>query len=84
MGVLTTGCNQPLSILIARSMLSKRPVPQQAPHTYQVAYAETTLGLETLGSQIHRFGELKRVRGGAAIRRESDVGAAPALPIVAQ
>jgi hypothetical protein len=59
MGVLTTGCNQPLSILIARSLLSKRLVPQQAPHTYQVVYAKTTLGkeilgLETLGSQTHR------------------------------
>ena len=32
----------------------------------------------------HRLGELNRVRGGAVIRCENDVGAAPALPIVAQ
>ena len=38
----------------------------------------------SMAKRGHRLGELKRVRGGAAIRRESDAGAAPALPIVAQ
>ena len=38
----------------------------------------------SMAERGHRLGELKRVRGGAAIRRESDAGAAPALPIVAQ
>jgi hypothetical protein len=107
MGGLTTGCNQPLSILIARSMLSKRPIPIKWPMPRQLLawkllvrkYIASLTGRDRRGVDHcgtyscrclpmaecgHRFGELKRVRGGAAIRRESDVGAAPALPIVAQ
>ena len=49
---MTAGCSQPLSIAIARSMLSKRFFPQQAPHIYQVAYAQTTLGMQVLALEI--------------------------------